>query len=77
MNPSSMVPDWIHPVLKRSYRDLLADVMKTKPADEPPMARVMPFPATYHASSFRSRRKLSVGIIAPTVVFVTIVRVPG
>ena len=38
---------------------------------------VMPFPATYHASSFRSRRKLSVGVIAPTVVFVTIVRVPG
>ncbi|KZV74986.1 Dihydropteroate synthase [Peniophora sp. CONT] len=41
-----MVPDWIHPVLKRPMKDLLADVMKTKPADEPPMARVMPFPAT-------------------------------
>ena len=41
-----MIPEWVHPVLKRPMKDLLADVMKAKPADEPPMARVIPFPAT-------------------------------
>ena len=50
--PSSIIPDWVHPHLHLTTNDLLKKVMRGKPADDPPMHKVVPFPRTPHTQQW-------------------------
>lgn len=39
-----MVPDYVHPVLRKTIQEMLNDVLATNPPDAWPMNKVMPFP---------------------------------
>lgn len=40
----SMIPNYVHPVYRKSVSTLLTDVLSVTPVDDPPMVKVMPFP---------------------------------
>jgi dihydroneopterin aldolase/2-amino-4-hydroxy-6-hydroxymethyldihydropteridine diphosphokinase/dihydropteroate synthase len=46
-----MVPDFVHPVLRKPIHEMLSDVLKTSPVDSPAMIKVMPFPTYPHNPS--------------------------
>jgi dihydroneopterin aldolase/2-amino-4-hydroxy-6-hydroxymethyldihydropteridine diphosphokinase/dihydropteroate synthase len=39
-----MVPDFVHPVLRKPIHEMLSEVLKASPAGSPAMIKVMPFP---------------------------------
>lgn len=39
-----MIPDFVHPVLRKPIHEILSDVLKTSPVGSPTMIKVMPFP---------------------------------
>lgn len=39
-----MVPDFVHPVLRKPIHEMLSDVLKASPVGSPAMIKVMPFP---------------------------------
>ena len=43
-----MVPDFVHPVLRKPIHEMLSDVLKASPVGSPTMIKVMPFPAYPH-----------------------------
>jgi len=45
-----MVPDFIHPVLRKPIYEMMSDVLKRSPFRSPPMIKVMPFPKYPHSA---------------------------
>jgi len=43
-----MVPDFVHPVLRKPIHEMLSDVLKASPVGSPAMIKVMPFPTYPH-----------------------------
>jgi dihydroneopterin aldolase/2-amino-4-hydroxy-6-hydroxymethyldihydropteridine diphosphokinase/dihydropteroate synthase len=43
-----MVPDFVHPVLRKPIHEMLSDVVKASPVGSPAMTKVMPFPTYPH-----------------------------
>ena len=44
-----MIPDFVHPVLRKPIHEMLSDVLKASPVGSPAMIKVMPFPAYPHS----------------------------
>ena len=44
-----MVPDFVHPVLRKPIHEMLSNVLKASPVGSPAMIKVMPFPAYTHS----------------------------
>ena len=46
-----MIPDFVHPVLRKPIHEMLSDVLKESPVGSPAMIKVMPFPTYPHPPS--------------------------
>jgi len=44
-----MIPDFVHPVLRKPIHEMLSDVLKTSSVGSPAMIKVMPFPTYPHS----------------------------
>lgn len=62
----SMIPDYVHPVLKKTIAHMLDEVLATNPPDAWPMNKVMPFPR-YLVSAPSSEAKSSSYSVPPTL----------
>ncbi|THH18882.1 hypothetical protein EW146_g2177 [Bondarzewia mesenterica] len=64
-----MVPNYVHPVYKKSIRELLAKVTAAQPPDTLAMNKVMPFPHYPHAPSPESSSENVLPSVPPTATY--------
>lgn len=62
-----MIPDYVHPVLKKTIHQMLNDVLATNPPDAWPMNKVIPFPRYPLPSPTSTTSTASLPLVPPTL----------